>query len=188
MKKITKVLGCLGAALMVASTNVLAISRPGTVTFTVADGYYHFDGKRHLNNHWIPNIAVGYDFDQHWGVEAGAGLINTRTTGCCGYAKQSVHGFLYSVDGMYRFDPYYVVEPYVIAGVGALSLKPNGNESVHQGNIHAGVGAQVFISDSIALRAEGRDLYTITGAKNDLMANLGITFLFGGQTPCCVKA
>src|SRR5437879_3265169 len=106
MKKTKIVLACLAVALIGNST-VLAGNRPCAVTFTLADGYYHFDAPRRLSNDWVPNIAIGYDFDRNWGMEAGVGLINTNTNSCpsCG-PSQSVHGFLYTIDGLYHFSQF----------------------------------------------------------------------------------
>ena len=93
-----------------------------------------------------------------------------------------MQGFIYTIDGVYRFKPCGRLAPYALGGIGALSISPNGNESSTQGNINAGIGSQYFIDPSIAFRAEIKDLYTMTGGKNDVMINFGVTFLFGGTT------
>ncbi len=90
-----------------------------------------------------------------------------------------MHGFLYTADGLYRFKPMSVTQPYVLAGVGVLSLKPNANNGVNQGNVNAGAGLQVFFKSWGALRAEVKDIYTLSGGKNDILINAGISFLLG---------
>jgi len=157
----------------------IAENRPGATTFTLAAAYYHFSSARNLKNASLPNIALAYNFNERWAIEGGVGVINTnqRTT------DQGVHGFLYTIDGLYRFKPHQHFEPYVLAGIGILGLKPNGNSNEHQGNINAGIGAQFFADKSIALRAELRDVYTMSGGKNDWMANIGVSYLFDGETP-----
>jgi hypothetical protein len=74
--------------------------------------------------------------------------------------------------------PYQCIEPFLLAGVGATGLNPNGNSANYEGNINAGAGAQWFINDIIAFRAEARDFYTIIGGKNDVFLGAGISFYF----------
>ncbi len=181
MHKKTLLFGCLSAFLMANSAVVVAGNRPGAVSLTLADAYYHFADKRNLDNTGMPNIALAYNFDQKWAVEAAAGLINTNITPPAVPSKESVHGGLYTVNGLYRLQPFYnYFEPYLTAGVGAIGLDPNGSSSKWQANVNAGVGTQFFFDQSIAFRVEARDVYTLSGGKNDYMINAGISFLFGG--------
>ncbi len=157
-------------------------NRPEAVTITPGIAYYFYAGKRNLDNASMPNISLAYNFDQHWAVEGMVGVQNTNINPPAVVTPTGVHGFLYTVDGIYRFMPHKLFEPYVIAGVGVLGLKPNQFDSEHQGNVNAGIGAQYFMDPSIALRAEARDIYTMSGGKNDYFINFGVSFLFGG---CC---
>lgn len=183
MKLKSVFLACLSTVALVGSSLVLAGNRPGVVTFSVGDAYYHFASKRNLQNIWMPNAAIAYNFDNHWAIEAGAGVLNTYARPPLVPTVTKSHGFLYTVDGLYRFNPCWRFEPYVSAGVGVLSLRPYGTDAEHQGNINAGLGTQFFASPIIAFRAEARDLYTITGGRNDFMINVGMSFLFGGENP-----
>jgi outer membrane protein W len=159
----------------------IAGNRPGATTLTLAGAYYHFASSRHLDNTSLPNVALAYDFTDRWAIEGNVGAVNTNQKPVLGGAD--VHGFLYTVDGIYRLMPHQSFEPYVIAGVGVLAMKPNGLNSQHQGNLNAGIGTQVFFGDMIALRGEIRDLYTTTGpGKNDYMINFGVSFLMGSQS------
>jgi hypothetical protein len=169
------ILACIG---MMVATPLLASNRPGAFTLTLADGYYMFAHKRHLDPSNIPNLAVAYNFNEKWALEAGVGALNTSQTQ---RGLQGVHGFLYTLDGIYRFTPRCRFEPYVSAGLGVLSLYPNGLDPEQQTNLNAGIGTQWFADRSVALRAELRDVYTMAGGKNDVMANFGVSFLFGGQ-------
>jgi hypothetical protein len=174
----------LGTSLLVlASSLSVAGNRPGAVTFTLAEAYYHFAPKRELDNAGMPNIALGYDFTNHWGIEAGVGVLNTSSK----HDGPGVHGFLYTLDGLYRFMPYRMFEPYLIGGIGITSLKPNGNEPYQGGNLNAGVGTQIFFDKSVALRVEARDVYTFNGGYNDVMVNFGVSILFGGSQEAPAK-
>lgn len=175
MKKRNFVLGCLSALFLAFASSAFSGNCPCDVTLTVADAYYHFDNKRNLDNINMPNIALAYNFTRQWAIEGGVGLINTNTNLS---PSQGVQGYLYTVDGLYRFFQYGALEPYVSAGVGILSIKPNDHDANQQGNINAGFGAQLFFHKVIAFRAEVKDVYTIIRGKNDYMANLGLSFLF----------
>ena len=175
-----KSIGLLGCFILLSNTAIFAGNIPGAVTVTVSDAYYHFDEKRKMDNSAMPNLAVAYNFNSHWAFEVAAGVLNTDLKPSKG--DHGVHGMLYTVDGLYRFVPYGHLEPYVIAGIGMLSLSPNGDDSEHPGNINAGIGTQLFWGPTVAMRAEIRDIFDTTGeTRNDYMINLGVSFLFGGE-------
>lgn len=177
----------IGIVALACSNFASAGNRPGAVTFSLGDAYYHFAQKRNLSNIWMPNLALAYNFDHHWAVEAGAGLYNTYMHPPLVVSTTKTHGFLYTATGLYRFGCYYRFEPYAAMGLGVIALKPYSTDVQYQGNINAGLGTQWFAGPSIAFRAEVRDLYTISGGKNDFMLNFGMSFLFGGEKPQAVE-
>ena len=175
MKKMSLVAGLLGVIVM---NSAVAGNRPEAVTLSLGGAYYHFSDTRNLQNPFMPNLALAYNFTDRWAIEGGLGNINTDQKNG---GTSSVHGMLYTVDGIYRFTPKNRFEPYVIAGVGVLNLKPTpGTSSQYQSNINAGLGTQFFADRIVALRGEVRDLYTMAGRKNDIMVNFGVSFVFGG--------
>lgn len=179
MKKNICLLSCISMLALVSHQIVFAGNIPGAVTITAADAYYHFDDKRDLENSAFPNLAIAYNFTQHWAMEAGAGVLNSRQSEELG--GRGVHGVLYNIDGIYRFTPCGHVEPYVLGGIGMLTIVPNGTDSDHPGNVNVGLGAQLFWGPTVAMRAEARDVYQTTGnSRNDYMLNFGVSFLFGG--------
>lgn len=180
MKKIYCLLTCIGSCALINISPAFAGNKPGAITTTISGAYYSFAPSRRLENTAIPNIALAYNIDKHWAIEAGMGIINTDQKPSLG--ERGVHGMLYAIDGIYRFKKHNRFEPYVIAGIGMLGLKPNTNNVEHQGNINAGIGAQYFFGENVALRGELRDVYGTTGAaENDIMINFGVSFLFGGK-------
>jgi OOP family OmpA-OmpF porin len=181
MKKIYCLLTCIGFCALLNVSPSLAGNKPGAITTTISGAYYYFAPSRRIKNTVIPNIALAYNMDKHWAIEANMGIINTDQKPSLG--ERGVHGLLYSIDGIYRFTPHNRFEPYVIAGIGMLGLTPNPNNVQHQGNINAGLGAQYFFGENVALRGELRDVYGTTGtAENDVMINFGVSFLFGGKS------
>ncbi len=152
---------------------------PGSVTLTVGGAYYHFSHKRDLKNTALPNIALAYNFNEHWGIEAAWGFLHANqkdsedssndspffNTFNNDVEHETTHGNLYTIDGIYRFNPYHRLEPYVIAGIGVLGLKPNtNNDSTQSGVLNAGLGAQLFFGERVALRGEVKDIYATTGS------------------------
>jgi hypothetical protein len=185
MKKSILALTLAGALALLMGQSVFAGNRSGAVTFTPGIGYDFFSSQRHLQNTTvIPELALGYNFDPNWGIEAGWGTFGTSYRS--GYDNNgSAKGNIYTVDGLYHLSNFNfsLFEPYLAAGLGVLYLHPNRSNADNQANLNAALGSQVFFSDSIAFRGEVRDLYTMSGGKNDVLLNFGVSFLMGGETP-----
>jgi OOP family OmpA-OmpF porin len=152
-------------------------NQAGDATLTLGDGYYWFSSKRHIDNTGIPYGAIAYNLTDHWGIEGMVGFFTTDSRRTIDNGKE-VSGTLYAIDAIYRFSPYCRFEPYVLAGPGAISMSPNGNDANTEGTVNGGVGAQYFFSEKIALRVDARDFYTIVGGKNDFFLDGGVSFLF----------
>lgn len=172
------IVGLLGLVAFTYTVTILAMgNRSGAATFTLGSAYYRFDSAHHVNNNAMPNGALAYNFDEHWALEGLVGVVNTTN-----HNDQGARGVLYLADGLYRFNPHGYFQPYLIAGVGVLGLRPPvGSEPQYQSNINFGVGTQFFADRSVALRGEVKDLYTFSGGKQDIMANFGVSFLMGGS-------
>src|SRR6476620_4955203 len=103
MKKYWYLFVCMSACFLMCHKSVFAGNVPGTMSVTIADAYYHLDNRREMDNSALPNLALAYNFTQHWSIEAGVGLLNTRQSKTTG--NEGVHGVLYNIDGIYRFTP-----------------------------------------------------------------------------------
>lgn len=179
MKKLHSLaLTCLSLIAIHSSTAAFAGNEEGAVSLSLAGGEIFLDSKRHMDNAGIGMIMLGYNFTERWGIEALLGGFDTNFKGNNPSSK-TINGTLFSIDGVYRFNPYrYTVQPYILAGIGVLGLNPNKSDANNEGNINAGVGAQLFIHKAIAFRVEARDFYTWVGGKNDFMVDVGMSFLF----------
>ncbi len=178
--KITRLVTLLAAmGTFMANSSVFANDRAGAFSIRLGDGYYYFTSKRNMDNSSIPNLALGYDITDNWGLQVAAAFVNTNLKGA--YGGDHVHGMIYTLDGVYNFQQFGRIEPYLLGGLGIVSLKPNNNDPTSQGNVNVGAGVQYFMTDSISIGADARDLYTLSGGKNDLMLTLGISFLLGGE-------
>lgn len=180
MRKTRVLVACLSVLALTCSSLAAANDRAGAFSVRLGGGYYFFASKRQMENTGVPNLELGYDFTDNWGIIAGVSVINTRQRPS--YGNEQVHGFFYNVDAIHHWQQYGRFEPYALAGIGVVGLKPNaGVDPTNQGNVNAGVGAKYFMTDSIAIGADVRDIYTLSGGKNDVMLTAGVTFLFGGE-------
>jgi hypothetical protein len=188
MKKSILLAALMSTLVIVPAEHAAATNRAGAWTLTVGSAYDFFADKRNMHDAWmLPTIQLGYDIDQNWAIEGGYGTFQTTQSAIGG--GHNVSGDLYTVDGLYRLTNMgtthimYPIEPYISAGVGVYHINPNGFNAQNLGNINAGLGAQMFFGDSVALRGEARDIYTWAGSKNDVTLGFGVSFLFGGNTP-----
>ncbi len=189
MNKKNNALIFLGLMMFAGSGFVFADNRPGAVTLRLADGYVFFADKRQLDNTSIPTIELGYNFNEKWGVQAGVSVINTDIAHPDPGMKPGAHGFYYLLDGVYHFNAHGHFQPYALGGVGITGLKvSNTNDPRDEANVNLGIGAEYFISESITLGVDARDVYTMSGGKNDVMLLAGVKFLFGGGYPEPEKA
>lgn len=186
MKKGFLLLAIASGLSLLASHGAYAGNRSGAVTITGGAAYDFFAAKRNINNTWvIPTVGLAYNFDERWAIEGTYGNFNTKQAGAA--LSVPVKGNLYTIDGLYRVGQYGMFEPYVSAGLGVYDINPNGSSASNQANLNAGLGTQIFFDNSIALRGEVRDLYTMSGGKNDVTLGLGVSFLFGGNNQKAVE-
>jgi OmpA-OmpF porin, OOP family len=165
------------AIAMIFAAPTFAYNKAGTIPLTLGGGYDSFSGKRRVDNSGVGFAALGYNFTDNWGIEGLVGLFNTRSNYPATY-DQNVKGSMYAVNAVYHFGPYRSCEPYVLAGPGVMGFNPSGTDANYEGNLNAAVGADVFFTEKVALRAEVRDFYTFTGGKNDVFVSGGVVFLF----------
>ena len=187
MKKSILLVALMGG-LVVSTAD--AGNRAGAYTVTVGSAYDFLAQKRNLHDTWLlPTLQLGYDIDQNWAIEGGYGTFKTNYKGP--YGHNNVTGDLYTLASIYRLtslNQSSPVEPFVSAGVGVSHINPNGANAQNLGNINAGLGAQMFFGEQVALRTEVRDVYTWAGSKNDVSVGLGVSFLFGGNSYEAPKA
>lgn len=176
MKKLASLSVCSLMCLFVSTMSV-AGNRPGALTLSFGGGEDYFSSQRELKNGGLGFLAVGYNINYHWAVEGLLAGVSTKFRPAVPN-DQRVHVTIVAFNGLFRFCPYYFIEPYVMAGVGASGFDHNQEEPNNTGNINAGLGAQFFFYPSMAFRVDARDFYTITSGRNDVVADAGISFLF----------
>ncbi len=159
------------------SSIAYAGNRPGALTINFGPAYEYFDSGREMQNTGVGFVAVDYDFTSNWGIEGLYGFLHTNFKKSL-HDHRNISGNMLLIDGVYHYPINEIFEPYVVAGFGLTNLNPNRNEAVNEGNLNAGLGLQLFADKRLAFKFEGRDIYVINGAKNDVMISAGVGVLF----------
>jgi OOP family OmpA-OmpF porin len=179
------IVGLLVALLVAAAGTTHAGERAHAVSVSPFVGGYTFDGVQHLETAPQYGLRLGYDLTKNWGVELVGAYLATEGT----RSDRTVNALSYGLDILYNFTPDGPVVPYLAVGGGGITV---GHGSSFKGGsntdatANAGLGLKYFLTDSVALRADARQLF-IFEDHNSVMYNwqynAGLTFLFGGKTP-----
>ncbi|MBU5639051.1 OmpA family protein [Geomonas sp. Red69] len=185
MKKIVSSMFACAAVLTVA-TAAIAGEREGAFSISPFAGGYTFDGEQHLKTAPVFGLRLGYDLTKNWGVEAVADYLATEGT----RNDRSVNALSYRLDILYNFLPEGPLVPYLAVGGGGITYG-HGREGLKisdrttDATINAGGGVKYFVTDSVALRADARQLFLLESPdspKYNWEYTAGLTFLFGGKT------
>jgi OOP family OmpA-OmpF porin len=85
------------------------------------------------------------------------------------------------VDLLYHFMPEKKsFHPFLVAGLGEAHVRPQHSESYTTLMADIGAGFKYFLNDTIAVRADFRDVVT---HSHNAVLTAGLTFAFGGKTP-----
>ena len=157
--------------------------KPGEFYFAPGVAYYHFSDKRDLQNTAMANLSVGFVVSDQFSLEAFYGQAATNETPSD--LDESTRFYIYSGEGVYHFNASAdaIIHPYILTG---LSITNQADNNPSSGNttllgVNAGVGIEYFVNPNISLFTDVRDIYTLSGGKDDWMLNAGIKFLFGGN-------
>lgn len=167
---------CISITSTVTNAATNAVNRPGTVSIFLGDGYDYFASKRNLDNVNIPFVTLGYNFTERYAIEGFLGRFDTKFKPSQNDNRQ-VNGTMFAIDGLYRFNPYKFLAPYVLAGVGITGINPNRTSANNAANINAAVGTQIQLNKVMAIRVDARDFYTMIGGKNDIVLDAGLGVL-----------
>ena len=171
------------SASVFAETEASNIYKPGEFYFSPGVAYYHFSEKRDLQNTAMANLSAGIVVSDQFSLEAFYGQAAANETPSS--LDESTRFYMYSGEGVYHFNPSAdaIIHPYMLAG---LSVTNQNDSNASSGNttllgVNAGVGFEYFVNPNISLFTDLRDIYTLSGGKDDWMLNAGIKFLFGGN-------
>lgn len=163
--------------------------KAGSVEISPFVGFSMFQDRQNLENAPIIGGRLGYNFTEHFGVEASgqymrSGVDNKSKP----FTRQGqftspiddVDIVNYHLDLLYHFMPESKFNPFVTAGYGAAHYSPRINNK-NMSIIGAGVGAKYWVADNIALRVDVRDNMTTDEHIHNLESTMGVVFRFGGK-------
>ncbi|HTP64257.1 MAG TPA: OmpA family protein [Geobacteraceae bacterium] len=182
MKKLFVGTFFLLAALM--TTTCLAGERKGAFSISPFGGGYTFDGIQHQETAPVYGVRLGYDLTNNWGEEWVVDFSSTDGT----RDERSVNTLLYRFDLLYNFLAKGPVVPYLALGGGGITAGHGGGFNAGGSNTSAimdgGGGVKYFVTDSIALRADARQIVVFDQrTKFNWEYTGGLTFLIGGNKP-----
>lgn len=159
--------------------------RPHAFTLSPMAGGYFFESDQDLKTSPVFTLGLGYSFTERWTGEIVTGYIDTQSdTG----DKDQVDGFPLRLDVLYHWRPASRLVPYLALGFGGLWLDDRGGSTDIDTVFGYGGGVKLFLTESIALRADVRHLYILENlyfndaeGQNNLTAVAGLSFQFGGD-------
>ena len=163
---------------------VQAANLANAITLTPMAGGYLFEGNEHLGGRPAYGMALGYNLDAHWGIEAAYTYVpesKSSTDPTVGWTVQGARG-----DILYHFFPDQPLVPYLAAGGGSQFFEAiNGRHNIDAVAEYGG-GFKLFLRDGVALRGDVRhviDFNTVSALPqhhyNNLIYMGGLTFQFG---------
>jgi len=175
-------------ALLGLSSLAQAGERAGAVSISPFIGGYQFDEDQPLRrNRLVYGVRLGYDLTDSWETELVGDYV--RAESFPGTSDNSV--WSYRLDLLYNFMPRTTVVPYLAGGVGGVHLeypKSRGGD-LSEPTVNFGGGVKFFLTDSVALRLDGRHIWDFSNdnfrheAYSNWEYSAGVSFLFGGQAP-----
>ncbi|MDO9081197.1 MAG: outer membrane beta-barrel domain-containing protein [Desulfuromonadales bacterium] len=163
--------------------------KAGSVELSPFAGYNFYDSQHNLKDRPVFGGRIGYNFTNHFGLEATGEFAKTRVdnknkpwteqgqfTG-----SDDVKIISYHLDLLYHFLPEEKLNPFVTAGYGASHYNPEIN-SKNMRLLNVGVGAKYWVAENIALRVDLSDKMTFDEQLHNLSATAGVVFAFGGES------
>jgi outer membrane protein OmpA-like peptidoglycan-associated protein/opacity protein-like surface antigen len=157
-------------------------------------GMMFFEGNQPVDEGLNMVLRLGYDISDHWSAEAGVSWAPNITSngedwrddgirgGDDGVGSQSIRGAF--IDGLYHFDRYNRLDPYVAAGFGYFRANDNvfceGSEYSVSGP-RLGAGVMYHLNDRWSLRADYRAFMALDQTCETMhTADAGVLYRFGG--------
>jgi OOP family OmpA-OmpF porin len=166
---------------------VAAGERAGAVSLSPFVGGYTFDGVQKIETAPVYGLRLGIDLTKHLGMELVGSYLSTEGTGMNG---TSINAISYRMDFLYNLFPDGPLVPYLAVGGGGITFGHGSDglkirKETTDGTANAGLGFKYFLTDSIALRGDARQIFLFeehTSLKYNWEYTAGLTFLFGGTS------
>jgi len=150
-------------ATLTSSPPLQAGERAGAFSVSPYIGGYTFDGTQHFETKPVYGLRLGYDITDNIGVEGVFNYVATKSTK--GYGSRNA--ISYRLDLLYNFQPQQKLVPYVAIGGGGTNIDgSNYTSHTFVGTANVGGGLKYFLTDSIALRADARQIFLFNGNES----------------------
>ncbi len=186
---------CLAAGLMgatMACADELADAPRWYVSPGV--GMMFFEGNQPADEGLNMVLRLGYDISEHWSAEGGVSWApnitsngrDGRDDGQEGYdfSGQSVRGLF--LDGLYHFNRYNRLDPYLTGGFGYYRANDrifNEGGEFSVAGPRVGAGVMYHLNDRWSLRADTRAFMAVdTTCEMIYTADAGVAYRFGGAS------
>ncbi len=156
--------------------SAFAEHRADSLTISPMLGGWALDSDLDLEDDTAQGVGLGYNLTENWGVEGAFYHLDTEVEN----SSTEVKGYLYRLDALYHLFPQKRLVPYLAAGIGAFEFDPEGTEDDTEFSTNFGAGIKYFLTESVAFRADVRDV--LTHPENNLLYTAGLSIYWGGQT------
>ncbi|MHB8845715.1 MAG: OmpA family protein [Nitrospirota bacterium] len=174
----------LGALLSISAAPAIAGNQAGTFTVDPFTGGYRFDTEQQLDTRSYYGLRGGYNFTKNLGVEAMVGYVPTETKSQA-FVDRDVTVYRAGIDALFHFNADGTVVPFFAAGFAGMQTD-NGSKGAPdhgRGMFDYGAGVKWFLSDTVALRGDVRQMVFSEGgdARTNMEYTVGLTFLLGAE-------
>ena len=164
--------------------------KAGSVEITPFGGYNFFEKRQNLEDSPLIGGRLGYNFTKYLGIEGTWSFMKSfvddkslkfSREGQFTSPINDVNITQFNLGLLYNFMPEGMFNPYIVGGYGVNHYSPkinNKNMSV----IDFGLGAKIWLTDHIALRADVRDNLILEETIHNVETTLGFVFAFGGES------
>lgn len=171
-----RMLSAASAALLTTTlAQPLAAEVQDRIYINPAAGFQYFDDQRDLSESGTYSLGVEYRFLDHWAVEGVYGNADPDRKYAPGHSDYKD----YRLDGLFYFDDMNsadVVQPYLAAGAGHTEFDNDG-----EARINAGGGLRLVASDTVSLRLDAREFYSVDENAWDSLVSVGVSFAFNRE-------
>jgi len=169
---------CLAGSVLALATVASAGNQEGAFSLSpVVGGYTANDilPNKRFDTRLLVGGRLGYNITKAIGIE---GLFDYSPR------ANSTNFYRYGGEVLYHFMPDSNFVPYIAAGYAGFNVDKGADKKTH-GALDYGIGAKYFLSDSFALRADARHVYSKynDASYNDALYTVGAYIPFGGSKP-----
>jgi len=154
-----------------------AANKGKAFTLSPMIGYVFIGDDVDADNSWGGGGAVGYNFDERWGIEYTLIWTHTESDDKWPDGDDGLDVFINNINAVYHFQPEKKLVPYLTAGSGWGKESPDWGDNDEGFLLNYGAGIKYFVTENIALRGDLRHSHWWNADTNDTVtAMVGLTF------------